>query len=169
MSDSERRDFVAPPTSAEFNGIDLALLDPADPDERRILILAEHPDLAAAIDAGRSEIHIEGETMSPAMHISMHEIVATQLWDDDPPEAWETAQRLISAGYDRHEVLHMLASVASGDVYAALVEGRRHALDKTRAALNALPESWEQARADIPEQRHMNRAERRAAQRRKRH
>jgi len=99
----------------------------------------------------------------------MHEIVANQLWDDDPPEVWETAQRLIGAGYDRHEILHMLASVASDNVYAALVEGRTHDLDKTRTALKALPESWEQARAEIPEQQHMNRAERRAAQRRKRH
>lgn len=169
VSEPERRDFVAPRSSGEFNGIDLASLDPANPDERRILILAEHPDLAAAIDAGRSEIHIDGQTMSPAMHISMHEIVANQLWDEDPPEVWETAQRLIGAGYDRHEILHMLASVASAGVYAALVEARPHDLNKTRAALKALPESWERERAEIPEQRHLNRAERRAAQRRKRH
>jgi hypothetical protein len=169
VSEPERRDFVAPPSSGEFNGIDLASLDPADPDERRILILAEHPDLAAAIDAGRSEIHTDGQTMSPAMHISMHEIVANQLWDEDPPEAWETARRLIGAGYDRHEILHMLASVASAGVYATLVEARPHDLDETRAALKALPKSWERERAEIPEQRHMNRAERRAAQRRKRH
>lgn len=63
----------------------------------------------------------------------------------------------------------MLASVASAGVYAALVEARPHDLGETRAALKALPESWEQARGEIPEQRHMNRAERRAAQRRKRH
>jgi hypothetical protein len=169
VNQSARRALAAPITSGEFDGIDLASLDPANPDARRILILADHPDLAAAIDAGRSEIHMGGETTSPVLHISMHEIVANQLWDDEPPEAWETAQRLLAAGYDRHEVLHMLGSVASAGVYAALVEGRPHDPDAMRAALAALPESWEQARANIPEQRHTNRAERRAAQRKRRH
>jgi Arc/MetJ-type ribon-helix-helix transcriptional regulator len=37
-----------------------------------------------------------------------------------------------------------------------------------RQGLAALPESWERQRAEIPAQRHANRAERRAAQRRHR-
>ena len=65
----------------------------------------------------------------------------------------------------RHEVLHMLASVVADDVYGILRERRVHDSDKTRAALADLPESWERQRANTPE-RHMNRTERRAAQRR---
>jgi hypothetical protein len=169
MSEAERRRFVAPPATGEYDGIDLALLDPADPDERRLLIIAEHPELHRAIEADRGEIHVDGEAMSPNMHISMHEIVANQIWDDQPPETWQTAQRLLEAGYDRHEVLHMLASVVSGDVYRTVIKGQPHDPDVTRAALADLPESWERQRANIPAERHLNRAERRAAHRRARH
>jgi hypothetical protein len=169
VSEPDRRLFVAPPAHGEYLDIDLAFLDPADPDERRLLIEAEHPELHNALEADRTEIHVDGAAMSPRLHITMHEVVANQIWDDDPPETWQTAQRLLEAGYDRHEVLHMLASVISGDVYGMLKEGRPHDPDKTRAALDALPESWEQQRAAIPAERHLNRAERRAAQRRHRH
>lgn len=169
MSETERRLFVAPPARGEHDGIDLALLDPADPDERRLLIEAEHPELQRAIRAGRGEIHLDGEAMSPNLHIAMHEIVANQIWDDEPPETWQTAQRLLEAGYDRHEVLHMLASVVSNDVYRVLAEGQPHDPERTLAGLAELPESWARQRADIPAERHLNRAERRAAQRRHRH
>ena len=107
--------------------------------------------------------------MSPNLHIAMHEIVANQIWDGEPPETWQTVQRLLEAGYDRHEVLHMLASIVSGDVYRALTEGQAHDPNATLAALAELPDSWERQRANIPAERHLNRAERRAAQRRARH
>ena len=92
----------------------------------------------------------------------MHQIVANQLWAVDPPEVWHTAQRLIELGYERHEVLHMLGSVVAEDVYAALRDKLPPDLEKTREALAALPESWELQRDEIPAQRHLNRAERRA-------
>jgi hypothetical protein len=98
----------------------------------------------------------------------MHEIVANQLWPDDPPEVWHTAQRLIKAGYERHEVLHLLASVVAEDVDAALRDKLPPDLEKTRAALAALPESWELQRDEIPVQRQLNRVERRAAARKHR-
>jgi hypothetical protein len=168
MCSEERRRFAVPTASGEFHEIDLAYLDPADEDERRILILAEHPELHDAIEAGLDEIHQHGTTINPELHIGMHEIVANQLWDDDPPEVWHTAQRLLSAGYERHEVLHMLASVNSDVVYDALHDHKPPDLDAMRAALAALPESWEHRRTDSGEQRHANRAERRAATRRHR-
>jgi hypothetical protein len=169
VSEPDRRLFVAPPAHGEYLDIDLSLLDPGDPDERRLLIEAEHPELHQALETDRDEIHVNGQAISPRLHITMHEIVANQIWDDDPPETWQTAQRLLEGGYDRHEVLHMLASVVSDDVYRTLKEGQPHDPDKTRAALAALPESWEQQRAGIPAERHLNRAERRAAQRRHHH
>lgn len=105
MTDEARRAFAAPPATGRFRGVELAPLDPSDPDERRLLILAEHPELAAAIEAGQNEIEVAGQPMKPRLHIAMHEIVANQLWDDDPPEVWVTTRRLTDAGYDRHEVL----------------------------------------------------------------
>ena len=120
MTGDDRRRFAVPPATGEFDGIDLAFLDPNHEADRRVLILAEHPELHRAIEAGLTEIHVQGRTMNPALHLAMHEIVANQLWADDPPEVWETATRLLASGYDRHEVLHMLASVVSDDVYQVL-------------------------------------------------
>jgi len=158
-----------PPARGTYDEIDLSFLDPSDPDDRHILIEAEHPELHAALQADLDEIDGGGgEPMSPRLHITMHEIVANQLWDDDPPEAWETAQRLLAAGYDRHEVLHMLGSVAAGEIYEAMSKRRPADLPRMRAAFAALPESWENDRpppADAPR----NRAERRAARRRGHH
>jgi hypothetical protein len=169
VTDDERRRFAVPPATGEFDGIDLAFLDPNDEDDRRILILAEHPELRAAIANDRDEIHLQGATMSPALHLAMHEVVANQLWADDTAEVWHTAQRLLAAGYERHEVLHMLASVVSGDVYQILHDHKTPDPDKTRAALAALPDSWELHRDELPAQQHENRAARRAAARAQRH
>ena len=169
MTDDERRQFAAPRTTGEFDDIDLSLLDPADPDDRHILIRAEHPELEPALESGRREIHLDGETINPTLHITMHEVVANQLWDDKPPEVWETAQRLLAAGYERHEILHMLASIVAADVFDTLKHNTPHDPAKTRAALDALPGSWEQQRDEIPAERHLNRAERRAAANKHRH
>ena len=48
----------------------------------------------------------------------IHEIVATQIMDDDPPEVFETASRLIALGRDPHEVLHMLGSTLAAAAQA---------------------------------------------------
>ena len=169
MTSEDQRSFAVPRATGEFDGIDLAFLDPNDEDDRRMLILAEHPELHRAIEAGLTEIHVKGRTINPALHLAMHEIVANQLWADDPPEVWQTATRLLASGYERHEVLHMLGSVVSDDVYQILHDQDTPYLDKTRAALAALPDSWERQRDELPAQQHENRAERRAAARAKRH
>src|SRR5437763_2719173 len=102
MSGDDRRSFAMPRATGEFDGIDLALLDPNDEDDRRVLILAEHPELHGAIEAGLTEVHMQGRTINPASHVAIHEIAANQPSADDPPEVWETATRLLASGYDRH-------------------------------------------------------------------
>jgi Domain of unknown function (DUF1841) len=140
-SDDERRAFAVPPASGEVDGIDLALLDRDDPDDRRLLIEAEHPEFREAL-ARDEEIVVAGEPMNPRLHITMHEIVANQLWDDDPPETWHTAQRLLAAGHERHEVLHMLASVVSTEIWGTLALGARADRERYAAALDELPDSY---------------------------
>jgi hypothetical protein len=169
VSDEERQAFAVPLAEGEYDDVDLSLLDRDDEDDRRLLIQAEHPEFHRALAAGQREVHVRGITINPVLHIAMHEIVANQLWANDPPEMWETAERLLAAGYERHEVLHMLASVASGEVFDALRNQTRHEIERLRAALAELPGSWEQQRAAIPEERHMNRSERRAAARKRPH
>jgi hypothetical protein len=113
MNEAARKEFACSPGSGVLDEIDLALLDRDDEDQRRILIEAEHPGLKEALDKGIDEVHRGTEAMSPGLHMAMHEIVTNQLRADNPPEMWETAQRLTASGYARHEVLHMLGSVSS--------------------------------------------------------
>lgn len=40
------------------------------------------------------EVIVGGQLVNAALHVSLHEIVATQLWNDDPPELWQAAVRL---------------------------------------------------------------------------
>lgn len=142
----ERRRFVCPPPRGQFEEIELSLLDPADPDDRRFLIEAEHPELVRALEEDRDEIVLHGQRMSPRLHLTLHEIVANQLWDDDPPEAWRTARRLLDLGYERHEILHMLCSAMATEVWAVLHEGRSAEPERYLRALEELPGSWEARR-----------------------
>ena len=69
----------------------------------------------------------------------MHQIVANQLLADDPPETWQTVQRLDGLGYDWHNIMHMIASLVSEDVYRSFKEHRQpDPADYTRR-LNELP------------------------------
>lgn len=152
--------------SGTVDDIDLALLDPSDRDERRILVEAEHPMLRQALQDGLDEIALDGQVVNPSLHVALHEIVAERLWAGEPPEIWSTAQRLSALGYERHEVLHMLMSVLTEELLQAMQtpEATPQALDQTRAALAALPGIWEAQREVTP----LNRAERRAQQRHRR-
>jgi len=166
MSDrTARRAWLLPPASGVVDGIDLSLLDPEDEGDRHFLLLSEHPELAVAFENDVDEIELDGATISPRLHLAMHEVVANKIWNDDPTEMWSTAQRLTQAGYDRHEVLHMLASVVSTDIYNAMTDKAAFDIARTRRDLAALPGSWEALRAPVPR----NRAARRAHPRRPHH
>jgi hypothetical protein len=144
--DLERRRWAVPPGRGLIKGVDLALLDPGDPDDRHLLILAEHTELLEAIEEGRDEVEVGGLRFSPQMHLALHEIVATQLFDDEPPETWQTARRLTASGYERHEALHMLGSVVAKEIFEALQRGRAYDQERYRVALEALPGSCDRWR-----------------------
>jgi Domain of unknown function (DUF1841) len=165
--DGDRKTFVCPSATGEVDGINLAWLNPEDADERRILIEAEHPEMRRALEDGH-DMHVGSEVMNPRLHIAMHEIVANQIWDDDPPEMWQTAQRLAAAGHPRHDVLHMLASVVSDQVWGTLSQGSPFDIERMRLELAALPAGWEVRGEEWSVERSRNRAERRAAERRRR-
>jgi uncharacterized protein DUF1841 len=145
-NDAERLAFAIPPIDDPPDWIEAELLDPEDPDDRALLIRAAHPELDAAISDGHETAVVGGREINPRLHLALHEVVASQVIGGDPPEVWATAQRLRRLGYDRHEVLHMLGSAMSGELWEAL-QGRRgydHAAHV--AALDALPDSWERQR-----------------------
>ncbi|WP_433335663.1 hypothetical protein [Spirillospora sp. CA-294931] len=78
--------------SGRHGAIDLATLDPSDPDDRRVMLEFEHP----------------GATPE---HLDAHERLTVRLWNGDPPELWETAQALLDLGLERHEILHKLVEL----------------------------------------------------------
>jgi hypothetical protein len=123
---------------------DLGLLDPTDPDERAVLIRLAHPAFEDAIERGEDELIVDGRVMNPRLHLMIHEIVATQIIDGDPPEVFETAERLIAAGRDRHDVLHMLGSTVSDQIWSASHDRRPYDRATHIAALATLPGSWDQ-------------------------
>lgn len=142
----ERREWAVPKREGRFRGFELDHLDPDDPDDRRLLILAEHPELAAAIDRGEDEVLVGGQPMNPELHITIHEVLAAQLWDGEPPEVWDTAKRLWDRGYERHEILHMLAGTIADQTFRMLRDHVPYDRDEHLRALDALPGSWEATR-----------------------
>jgi hypothetical protein len=109
-----RRAFAFPLLQGTYHGMDLSILDPAQPADRRKLVAADHG----------GPRHTAGD------HMEDHLALADRLWRGDPPELWEAAQRLLDLGEDRHSVEHMLIS-------AIRAGGRSEA--EIAAALSALP------------------------------
>jgi len=136
--DEARLDFACPRGRGLFGELDLELLDPGDPDDRHFLILAEHEELARAIEEGEDEVLVGGNPVNPHLHITLHEIVASQLWADDPPEVWQTTRRLLEAGYERHEILHMIGSAFTSELWAVLHERKPADTSRYVRALQAL-------------------------------
>jgi hypothetical protein len=142
-----RRRFVADPEV--LAALELTLDDLADPDVRSYVIRHEHPEFDDALEEGLGEVDLGSGLINPRLHLAMHEIVATQLWDGDPPEVWATAVRLGEAGYERHEILHMLSRPVSDQVWAALHDQASYDRERHVAALNALPGIWERERSTL--------------------
>ncbi|MGH9129156.1 MAG: DUF1841 family protein [Acidimicrobiales bacterium] len=139
----DRREWLFPERSGTFDGIELDGLNPDNADDRTVLIHAEHPELSAAIDQGRSRILVGEQTVSPQLHLTMHEVISNQILDGAPPEAWQAAQRLAAAEVERHEVLHMLMSAVSGGLWQVLHDHEPFDLAGYVSALDALPGSWD--------------------------
>jgi hypothetical protein len=94
LSALARRAFAFPFLQGVHGGVDLDALNPADEADRRTLLEIDH---VGAIDEE---------------HLAWHEEIAARLWDGDPPQLWEAAQRLLDLGHDRHDVLHVLIEIA---------------------------------------------------------
>jgi hypothetical protein len=78
----DRRMFATPYFGTRIGEEDYPRLNPGDPDERRLLIEGEHPEYHAALADPAFDGEIDG--VNPRRHIAIHEVVANQLWEDDP-------------------------------------------------------------------------------------
>ncbi|MHB1533261.1 MAG: DUF1841 family protein [Acidimicrobiales bacterium] len=147
MAEQDRQQWLFPPGErGHWDDIELDTLDPNDADARSILIRAEHPEWADAIEEEVDVVGPDGHVMNPRLHLAMHEAVANQIWDGEPPEVWQTASRLSAAGYDRHEALHMLASALGEEMWTIQHDRVPFDLDRYAVALDELPDSWEAER-----------------------
>lgn len=111
--------------------------NPDDPDERGQLLI------------GRIDPDQPGATLQN----TVREVIANQIADDDPPEVWRTARRLLAAGHDRESVLRQLALCFTPTLMAALDDDTPFEEADYLAALERLPlpsgEQVEQALIDI--------------------
>jgi hypothetical protein len=151
---------------AADRGWELRLLDPENADERSMLIRLAHPELDDAIAQGRDEFTVGGQTMNARLHLSIHEVVATQIIEGEPPEAFATAKRLIERGRDHHQVLHMLGSAIAEQIWHVTHEQRPYSREEHLRALAALPDSWDEHSPAAPPVRPRRAGSRRAPRRR---
>lgn len=121
--------------------LDLELLNPDDEDDLTFLMEALHPDFGDALRTDE-EMVVDGEPFSPRLHVTLHQVVATQLLADEPPDTWLTVQRLAGLGYDWHNIIHMIASVVGDDLYEALKKRRTFDPADYTQRLSELPGDW---------------------------
>jgi Plasmid pRiA4b ORF-3-like protein/Domain of unknown function (DUF1841) len=132
----DRRMFAMPFLGTRIGDEEFPDLDPGDPDERRLLLEGEHPEYRAALDDPAFEGEIDG--VNPRLHLAIHEVVADQLWNHDPPQAWQAARRLRDAGVDRHEIVHRLGAVVASHLHGARTGARQVDVGAYQRALDAL-------------------------------
>ena len=89
-----RRAFAFGVLDGTFQGTDLSTLDPARPEDRQLLIEADHQN--------------PGGTPASQTHLDRHAALAERLWRGDPAELWEAAQRMLDLGLPRHDIVHAL-------------------------------------------------------------
>jgi hypothetical protein len=137
----DRRSWAIPAGHGTYQELDLELLNPDDENELIMLMEARHPEFEDALERGE-EMIIDGEPFNPRLHVTMHQVVANQLLADDPPETWQTVQRLARLGYDWHNIMHMIAALVIEDVHRSLAEHLPFDADDYVRRLNALPGDW---------------------------
>jgi hypothetical protein len=124
-----------------YHGLDLERLDPENETDLTILIEAHHPELDAALRRGE-EVLVAGEPFSPRLHVAVHQVIASQLLADDPPEIWQTVQRLAGLGYDWHNVMHMISAAVGDDLFLAVTAYQPLDPADYAGRLDELPGDW---------------------------
>lgn len=112
-----RRMFAVPTVYAEIGDEELEL-EPADPEQRRLLVIGEHPEYHEAL----AEETFDGE---PRMRLALKTTIVDQLWADEPAEVWQAVRRLSETGQEREEIFDRLIDALS----AQLTESGEHEMD----------------------------------------
>ena len=145
------------------------------PDTTAWLDLDEQARIAVAMQAheGRFPDALHTEAANPMMHASLHAIVETQIARAAPAVTTQTIDRLCAAGLKRHAAIHAVMQVLARNLAQLSGEGARFDREAWAKELNtltageALGQALQTARFDAPNPG-MNRAQRRAAKKKKR-
>ena len=120
--------------------------DPDDPDDRDALISLQFSAQQAGGDDGEDDAYggdgtddDEDKDSPDQLRAAFRSAVANQIANDDPPDVWATAQRLLAMGLDREMVLGELVMAMIPQFQAALDSEGPYDLDAYRAALASLP------------------------------
>ena len=70
--------------------------------------------------------------------VAAHTTIVDQLWDNEPPEVWQAAQRLLRKGLDRPQVLEELARVLEARLETGEDDGLEFDIDDYCRALDEL-------------------------------
>ncbi|WP_344857773.1 hypothetical protein [Amycolatopsis ultiminotia] len=100
----ERRRFAVPETDTVIGDEELTDLDPGDPEQRRLLVIGMHPEYHESLAADE----FDG---TDGLRLALETSVVDQLWDNEPAEVWQAAERLTEQGLTRESVLERLVSV----------------------------------------------------------
>lgn len=125
-----RRQFAVPTVYTEIGDEEIEL-DPADPEQRRLLVIGEHPEFQDSL----AEDDADDEIFRA---LTAHTTVVDQLWDNEPSEVWRAAQRLADQGLQRHEVLDTLAGVLEAQLEPGAGENLEFDIDEYVSALKEL-------------------------------
>lgn len=134
----ERRRFAVPETSAIVGADEFDDLDPAEPDERYLLVLGEHPEYHEALADPEFDGEIDG--VDPHLFIAVKQLLVDQLWHGDPVELWPAVLALDEADHDRDEVFDIIGRLVLEHLAATLIGEGEPDTDGFRAALRELAE-----------------------------
>ena len=138
----DRRSWAVPLGHGSYQDLDLELLDRDDEAERGFLLEAQHLDMAEALERHEEMTGADGEPFNPTLHVTLHQVIANQILADDPPETWQTVQRLAGLGYDWHNVMHLIMGPATEAVWNALAQKRPFDRADYLRRLDELPGDW---------------------------
>lgn len=138
----DRRSWAAPSAHGTYQGLNLELLDPHDEHQLTFLLKAQHLELDGVLESGEEILNDDGEPTNPRLHIILHVVIANQLLADDPPETWQTVQRLAALGYDWHNVMHLIMGPVGESVYNTLAQQQPFDRADYVRRLAELPGDW---------------------------
>ena len=90
-------------------------------------VLKQHPeywDVWEQANALPPDEEILRDGVNPFVHVMIHQMVENQVADHDPPQTAETLEAMVQAGYDRHDGVHAIGALITGEIFQILKNNR---------------------------------------------